>query len=52
MRRTLIAGNWKMNGDLVTNAALLQAVRAGAEAQSAELAVCVPAPYLAQTQAA
>jgi triosephosphate isomerase len=41
-----------MNGDLVTNSALLQAVRAGAQAQSAELAVCVPAPYLAQTQAA
>jgi triosephosphate isomerase len=52
MRRTLIAGNWKMNGDLVTNAALLQAVRAGAQAHSAELVVCVPAPYLAQTQAA
>lgn len=50
MRRTLIAGNWKMNGDLVTNAALLQAVRAGAQDVAAELAVCVPAPYLAQTQ--
>lgn len=52
MRRTLIAGNWKMNGDLVTNATLLQAVRDGAQGLIAELAVCVPAPYLAQAQAA
>lgn len=52
MRQTLIAGNWKMNGDLVTNAALLQAVRAGVQGLSAELAVCVPAPYLAQAQSA
>ena len=52
MRRTLIAGNWKMNGDLVTNAALLQAVRSGAQGLAAELAVCVPAPYLAQAKTA
>lgn len=51
MRRTLIAGNWKMNGSLSANAALLEGVRAGASA-GCELAVCVPAPYLAQAQSA
>lgn len=48
MRTKLIAGNWKMHGSLAANAALLQAVRSGAA--SAEMAVCVPFPYLAQAQ--
>lgn len=51
MRGILIAGNWKMNGSLVTNAGLLDGIVAGAPAVRAELAVCVPAPYLAQAQA-
>ena len=50
MRRTLIAGNWKMNGSLASNAALLDSVRAGAIGLSCVLAVCVPAPYLSQVQ--
>jgi triosephosphate isomerase (TIM) len=48
MRKNLVAGNWKMNGSLVENAALLAGVKtalAGIEA-----AVCVPFPYLAQAQ--
>ncbi len=52
MRISLIAGNWKMNGSLAANAGLLDGIRAGAAGLSAELAVCVPAPYLAQAQAA
>jgi triosephosphate isomerase len=52
MRATLIAGNWKMNGSLASNAGLLDGVRAGAASVKAELAVCVPAPYLAQVQSA
>jgi triosephosphate isomerase len=51
MRATLIAGNWKMNGSLASNAGLLDAVRAGAASGKATLAVCVPATYLAQAQA-
>ena len=50
MRKKLVAGNWKMNGSLAENAALLAAIKpalAGIEA-----AVCVPFPYLAQAQAA
>lgn len=53
MRRKLVAGNWKMHGSLAQNASLLQAVRSGMESMpSVDCAVCVPFPYLAQTQAA
>ncbi|TSE21451.1 Triosephosphate isomerase [Tepidimonas alkaliphilus] len=52
MTRKLIAGNWKMNGSLEANEALLRAVLAGLPAAlGADVAVCVPAPYLAQVQA-
>jgi len=51
MRKKLVAGNWKMFGSLAENAALLDAVRAGAPAGGGvEAAVCVPFPYLAQVQ--
>jgi triosephosphate isomerase len=52
MRVNLIAGNWKLNGSLASNAGLLDGVRAGAGSVKAQLAVCVPAPYLAQVQVA
>jgi triosephosphate isomerase (TIM) len=57
MRRTLIAGNWKMNGSLSGNKSLLNGIKAGVqaavqagsdEALACDLLVCVPAPYLAQ----
>lgn len=51
MRRKLVVGNWKMHGSLAANAPLLQALAAGA-GKGAEVAVCVPFPYLQQTQAA
>lgn len=48
----LIAGNWKMNGSLAANEALLTAVARGWGAGvQAEVAVCVPALYLAQVAA-
>ncbi len=52
MKKKLIAGNWKMNGSLAANEALVRALQAGlaANAPSCEVAVCVPAPYLAQVQ--
>jgi len=50
-RTRWVIGNWKMNGTLATNAALLHAVSAG-ELGGASVRVCVPFPYLAQTQAA
>lgn len=50
--RKLIAGNWKMHGNLADNDALLRALRDGLAAGArADVAVCVPAPYLAQAQA-
>jgi triosephosphate isomerase len=53
MRRKLIAGNWKMHGSLAANADLLQALTGEiTAADSADCAVCVPYPYLAQVQAA
>jgi triosephosphate isomerase len=50
-RRRLVVGNWKMNGSKVANAALLSAVRA-ASPFDAEVAVCAPAPYLEDVEAA
>ena len=45
MRTSLIAGNWKMNGDLASAIELVEGIKAG-DAGNAELAVCPPAVYL------
>ncbi|CAM3786278.1 triose-phosphate isomerase [Bordetella sputigena] len=50
-RARLVLGNWKMHGSLAENAALLDALRARAGAGTCQVGVCVPFPYLAQTQA-
>ncbi|MEY2736250.1 MAG: hypothetical protein RLZ58_1659, partial [Pseudomonadota bacterium] len=50
-RRKLIAGNWKMNGSLAANEALVREVIAGLGSAGCHAAVCVPAPYLAQVAA-
>lgn len=51
--KKLIAGNWKMNGGLAANEALVRALQSGlaAAAPRCHIAVCAPAPYLAQLQA-
>ena len=60
MRGKFVVGNWKMNGGLAANAALLaelaagwtpEAAGAGSESER-EIAVCAPYPYLAQVGAA
>ncbi len=51
MKKKLIAGNWKMNGGLAANEALLTALRDGLGQPACDVAVAVPAPYLAQVQA-
>jgi triosephosphate isomerase len=51
MRRKLVAGNWKMNGSLAANAALLAGIKAGLQQPACDIAVCAPAPYLGQCQA-
>lgn len=46
-RKYLVAGNWKMNGSLTANAALISAIGSGVGAcPSVEVLVCPPAVYL------
>ena len=49
-RKKLIAGNWKMNGSLAANAALMGELLASIGQPACDVAVCVPAVYLAQVQ--
>ena len=50
-KKKLIVGNWKMNGGLAANQALLTAIAAGLAGAQCDIAVAVPAPYLAQVRA-
>ena len=54
MKQKLIAGNWKMNGSLIANAALVHGVQQGLAsalgAKRVQVVVCVPAVYLSQVQ--
>ena len=51
MRQPLVAGNWKMNGSRSSIADLLGGIKAGiGQVTTAEVAVCAPAVYLADTQ--
>src|SRR5690606_32415739 len=50
-RKRLVIGNWKMHGDSAFNSQLLAGLRTGiAQVQHCDVAVCVPFPYLYQTQ--
>ncbi len=47
MRRTLIAGNWKMNGSLASIEALIAGIKTGlSEVDKADMAVCPPFVYI------
>ena len=48
MRRKLVVGNWKMNGSLAANKALLEALCAARGEWRCDMAVCAPFPYLGQ----
>ena len=53
MRVKLVAGNWKMNGNLASNQALLQAlIPALSPIAGVECVVCAPFPYLFQLRQA
>ncbi|MBK6636703.1 MAG: triose-phosphate isomerase [Rhodocyclaceae bacterium] len=53
MRRKLIAGNWKMNASKVQCEALISALLQNIpHSGGADMAVCVPYPYLAQVESA
>jgi triosephosphate isomerase (TIM) len=47
MRRKLVVGNWKMNGNRLANAELLAGLEA-AGPWTADVAVCTPFPYLSE----
>ncbi|HEX5789166.1 MAG TPA: triose-phosphate isomerase [Woeseiaceae bacterium] len=52
MRTTLVAGNWKMNGDSAASRKLVEGILAGLAADAAaEVLVCPPFPYLAAVAA-
>ena len=50
MRNKLVVGNWKMHGSRPANAELLAGILA-ARPYAADVAVCVPFPYLGETEA-
>ena len=51
MRRTLIAGNWKMNGSMDSIHDLINGIKAGlGDVTNADMAVCPPAIYLMKVQ--
>jgi triosephosphate isomerase len=51
MKKKLIAGNWKMNGNRQANEALIKGLQTGMGRPTCDVAVCVPAAYLSQCQA-
>lgn len=51
MRRKIVVGNWKMNGALASNEALLKALKEKFPKEiSVDMVVCAPYPYLFQVQ--
>lgn len=50
MKKKLIAGNWKMNGSLAANEALIKSLLSGLGTPACQVALCVPSVYLAQCQ--
>ena len=48
--KKLIAGNWKMNGSVPSNAALVQALLGSSADWKCAVVLCVPAPYLGQVK--
>ena len=50
MRRPIVVGNWKMNGNRSDAKQLAAAILAGLEGDNADVAVCAPFVYLADLQ--
>jgi len=46
MRKTYVIGNWKMNGSLAANKALLAGLKAGVPAAKADVAIAVCPPFV------
>ena len=50
MRKTIVAGNWKMNASKDSVESLVTDILLGASDVSAEIIVCAPFPYLSQVE--
>ncbi len=50
MRQRFVVGNWKLNGSLAANAALIADLQVAAAVDGKTLGICVPYPYLGQIQ--
>ena len=50
MRKTIIAGNWKMNASKDSVKSLIGGILSGMEGVNSEVLVCVPFPYLSQVE--
>jgi len=51
MRKTIVAGNWKMNASKETVNTLIMGILAGMDDAKSEVVVCAPFPYLSQVEA-
>ena len=50
MRRTIVAGNWKMNASKESVNKLILGILSSMSEVSSEVVVCVPFPYLSQVE--
>ena len=50
MRKTIIAGNWKMNASKASVKSLIDGILSGMEGINSEVLVCVPFPYMSQVE--
>ena len=50
MRRTIVAGNWKMNASKESVNKLILGILSGMSEVSSEVVVCAPFPYLSQVE--
>ena len=50
MRKTIVAGNWKMNSSKESVNILIEGILSGMNETSSEVIVCAPFPYLSQVE--
>ncbi|MDC0197476.1 triose-phosphate isomerase [Candidatus Thioglobus sp.] len=50
MRKTIVAGNWKMNASKESVKTLIEGILSGMNGVSSEVIVCAPFPYLSQVE--
>lgn len=51
MRKTIVAGNWKMNGSKETTNTLVMGILSQMSEVKSKVIICVPFPYLSQVEA-